>query len=292
MAQGRQAANRAWAIAEEFGARAFGIKSPITTGFGEARNATIERAAGDWILWIDDDEELIWPERLPKYLRANGYDAYAVKQHHYALEPGGIIKTDLPCRLFRNRRGFRFYGLVHEHPELGINQGAGHVLVLPDIAICHNGYVTEAVRRRRFERNLPLMRRDRAANPDRLLGKFLWIRDLSHLNRFELERTGAVSPRMREQAEQAVALWRELIGRGEVRMAVDALPYYSECANLLTGGGIDYRVEIGAHWLGLGDVNGQPSTSLAGQFMNTGDIRVLMSALADERLKPFEGEYL
>ena len=73
---------------------------------------------------------------------------------------------------------------------------------------------------------------------------------------------------------------------------MDALPYYSECANLLTGGGIDYRVEIGAHWLGLGDANGQPSTRLAGQFMNTGDIRLLAAALTEERLKLFEGEYL
>ena len=228
---------RAWALAREFGAEAFAIPSPLRTGFDAARNATIERASGDWALWIDDDEELLWPERLVKYLRDNPYDAYAVAQHHFAVEPGGVIKTDYPCRLFRTGRGFRFFGVVHEHPETGLNQGPGRCLLLPDVAICHNGYMTEDVRRRRFQRNLPLMLRDREQYKDRILGKFLWIRDLAHLNRFEYEHTRAVSPRMRSQAEEAVALWRDLLAQGQVRLAVDALPYYSECAGLVTAGG-------------------------------------------------------
>ena len=187
------AAGRAWQIAEDCGARAFSIASPLSVGFDTVRNTTIERASGDWILWIDDDEEFLWPERLPKYLRDNSYDAYAVKQHHYSVEPGGVLKTDFPCRLFRNRNGIRFHGLVHEHPERGLNQGAGRVLLLPDVAICHNGYVTEAVRRERFLRNLPLMRRDREANAARLLGRFLWIRHLAHLNRFASGRPGGAT---------------------------------------------------------------------------------------------------
>ncbi len=285
---------RAWELARQYGARAFSLASPLAEGFHAARNATIDKAEGDWILWIDDDEELLWPVRLAKYLRDNGYDAYAIKQHHYAVEPGGIIKTDFPCRLFRNRRGFRFHGYVHEHPELGVNKGAGNVLLLPDVAICHNGYVTEEVRRARFQRNLPLMLKDREHNGERLLGRFLWIRDLAHLNRFEYEQSGAVTPEMRARAEEAVALWRGLLADNQVRMAVDALPYYSEAVALLTGGeggGIDCKLELAISRMGLGDV-GDAATGLQGHFMDTRDIQQLTAALLKEKTALVEGKYV
>jgi SAM-dependent methyltransferase len=293
-------AGHAWVLAEQFGATAFALPSPLRTGFAAARNATLERARGDWVLWIDDDEELLWPERLAKYLRDNPYDAYALPQHHFAVEPGGVIKTDYPCRLFRNGRGFAFHGIVHEHPELGLNGGAGRVLLLPDVAICHNGYLTEAVRRERFARNLPLMQRDRAAHPQRVLGRFLWIRDLAHLNRFEAEHaagiptgspTGAVSPAMRARAEEAVTLWRGLLAEGHTRLALDALPYYSECAHLLSGGGIDFTASLGLHFRGLGDASGQPA-SVQGQFLDVADIEALTQALLAEKLEAVKGRYV
>ncbi|HEX9841185.1 MAG TPA: methyltransferase domain-containing protein, partial [bacterium] len=288
--------NLAWALAEAHGATAFALQSPLETGFAAARNATLARATGDWVLWIDDDEELLWPERLAKYLRDNPYDAYAVAQHHFAVEPGGVIKTDYPCRLFRRGRGFAFYGIVHEHPERGFNGGARAVLLLPDVAICHNGYVTEAVRRERFARNLPLMQRDRAAHPQRVLGRFLWIRDLAHLNRFESEHTRSVSPAMRARAEEAIALWRGLLAEGHTRLAVDALPYTSEAARVLAATGaapapIDFQASLGLHCLGLGDASGQPAT-LQGQFLDSADIEALTQALLREKVAAVTGKYV
>ena len=281
----------AWAIAERYGAESFPIESPLETGFAAARNQTLERAWGDWVLWIDDDEVFEWPERLAKYLRPNGYDAYAIKQHHYSVEPEGIIKTDMPCRLFRRREGVKFFGLIHEHPERGLNKGFRHVLLLPDIAICHGGYDTEAIRRQRFHRNLPLMVRDRKINPDRLLGKFLWIRDLAHLNRYALEQGSPVTPRMRLQAEEAIALWRDLLAGGQVRMAVDALPYYSEAVQLIAGDGIDYEVSIGASRAGIGDLNGRSPQPVRGRFIDTDDIHKLTQAMMREKTAIFEEKY-
>jgi 2-polyprenyl-3-methyl-5-hydroxy-6-metoxy-1,4-benzoquinol methylase len=292
---------RAWELAEAHGAAAFALASPLQTGFAAARNATLERAHGDWVLWIDDDEELLWPERLPKYLRDNLYDAYALAQHHFAVEPGGVIKTDYPCRLFRRGRGFSFHGVVHEHPERGYNGGAGAVLLLPDVAICHNGYLTEDVRRRRFARNLPLMQRDRAAHPDRILGRFLWIRDLAHLNRFEAEQTGGGSPlapmggvtaAMRARAEEAVALWRGLLAEGHTRLAVDALPYTSEAARLLAGpGAIDVELGLALHRLGLGDATHAPPP-IQGTFLAQADVEALTAALLREKLGAVTGKYV
>jgi glycosyltransferase involved in cell wall biosynthesis/SAM-dependent methyltransferase len=281
----------AWEIARRFGAEAFAVPSPLVVGFDAVRNLTLQRAWGDWVLWIDDDEVFEWPERLIKYLRPNGYEAYALKQHHYAVEPEGVIKTDYPCRLFRRSEGVRFYGLVHEHPERGLNRGFGQVLLLPDVAICHAGYDTEDVRRRRFHRNLPLMARDRELYPERLLGKFLWIRDLAHLNRYAWEQCGTITEPMRRRAEEAVHLWRDLLARGQSRMAVDALPYYSEAVQLLAGEGIAFQFGLAAGRAGLGDANGHPPQTLFGHFLDTGDIRQLTEALVRERTQLFDERY-
>ena len=181
---------------------------------------------------------------------------------------------------------------MHEHPELGLNEGPGQVLLLPDVAICHNGYLTEEVRRARFQRNLPLMLKDRQRNGERLLGRFLWIRDLAHLNRFEFEQTGGLSPAMRERAEEAVDLWRGLLDDGQVRMAVDALPYYSEAANLLSSGGIECSLQVGIGHRGLGDTGEQPPPLCQGQFLEPGDIERLTTALVREKTALVSGPYV
>lgn len=207
------------------------------------------------------------------------------------MEPEGVIKTDFPCRIFRRASGLRFHGLVHEHPEIALNKGAGRVYLLPDVAICHNGYETEEIRRRRFMRNLPLMLRDRQENPGRILGKFLWIRDLAHLNRYALERGGPIDPKLREHAEECARLWRELLEEGHLRMALDALPYYSEAVGLLQGEGIEFEIGMGAARAGLGDLNGQPVTSMRGRFSGIADIRLLTETMVKHKTAIFEERY-
>lgn len=281
----------AWEIARRYNATSFPLASPLETGFDKARNLTLERAQCEWVLWIDDDEVLEWPQRISKYLRPNGFGAYAIKQHHYAVEPQGILKTDFPCRLFRRKTGVRFYGLIHEHPEKGLNQGLGKVMLLPDVAIAHSGYETEEIRRKRFHRNLPLMNRDRNTYPERHLGKFLWVRDLAHLIRYALEGGEGFSPRLQHYAEEAVALWRTLLNDGHIQMAVDALPYYSQAVELLKGEGIRFEISLGAGMAGIGDSPAQPPPVVGGSFYDTGDIRLLTDSLIREKTTPFEEKY-
>ena len=86
----------------------------------------------DWVLWIDTDERLMDPERVPKYLRANIFNGYSIRQHHFACDTA--FKPDLPVRLFRRGpqggKTMRFFGMIHEHPELGLNEGPGLTVVL------------------------------------------------------------------------------------------------------------------------------------------------------------------
>jgi glycosyltransferase involved in cell wall biosynthesis len=163
-------------IAEQFGAKISRGKSPMEVGFAAARNESLKAATCDWVLWVDADEHFERTENLSRYLRRSLIMGFGIPQHHFSEEPPGILKTDFPCRLFRNHRGVQFFGYVHEHPELTINEGVGKVSLVNDLGIMHFGYVTENIRRERFRRNWPLMVEDFKINPNRVLGQFLWMR--------------------------------------------------------------------------------------------------------------------
>ncbi len=284
---------RAWEIAESFGAQTFPLVTPIKQGFDSARNETIKNATKDWILWIDDDEVFMWPRRMGKYLRRNHINAYMTKQHHFAAEPAGVIKTDLPCRFFRNNRGIEFYGIVHEHPEVELNKGVPNVMLLEDIAITHNGYDTEETRRKRFARNWPLMLRDREKYPTRQLGRFLWVRDLVHIGRYALEKSnGNMTQEVINYAQDAVKLWREFAASNDYRMTTDSLPYYSEAVNWLTQGqGIDFAVSMGSRAFGRATMNGQMPPPLTGKFMSPEDVTLLTKVVLNHQMSTFEGKY-
>lgn len=275
-------------VAEEFGAQVFEIDSPLEIGFDAARNLTIERAVEDWILWIDSDEIFVNGEGLRYYLRDNPYDGYAIKQHHYATEPAALFKTDLPVRIFRNNRGMKFFGIVHEHPEFEFNTGPGKIIVLNDCAIMHTGYYTEEIRRRRFNRNFPLMLRDREKYPERRLGIFLWARDLAHYIKYTLERNGGhITPEIIEQANTIIDTWRVLLKNNDQRMILDGLPYYTEAVKLL-GSGVNYRILVDSAPMGR-EMNG--TRTIEGTFIDTNDIKALTDMLVKNKLSIYEETY-
>lgn len=204
--------------------------SPLEIGFDAARNETLAQACGDWILWLDSDEVIDGVADLFKYLRSNLCDSYAIDQHHFSLDPAGVTKTDHPVKLFRRSLGARFFGVVHEHPEVELNEGIGKVMRLPDVRIGHYGYTNEPTRRGRFARNYDLMVRDRKQYPERKLAKFLWLRDMAQTARLFAE-TGEPE-KFRSAARAGVLAWRELLGVGDLRMIQDGLNYYNELVRM------------------------------------------------------------
>jgi len=282
-------------VAERFGAKVISIESPIEIGFDDARNATIEQATSDWIMWIDDDETLEYPDQLQYYLRPNYYDGYGVQQHHYATEPAALFKTDLPIRLFRNAPDVHFKGFVHEHPtkDKDINEGVGRIWVLPEVSIMHTGYATEAIRRLRFKRNWPLIQKDHLKYPDRHLGKMLWVRDVAHMIKYELERTGGQPfANMHGMAQEIIAGWLELIDLNASRMVVETLPYYSEAVSVLGQGGLYFAF---AHDMIMGGNGNRPNPQaqqISGLFQSGDHIRKLTTMLIDESAKRYEGKYV
>ncbi len=299
----RTTTDRTRRVLEEFrdkhaGHRRFEIidaDSPLEIGFDEARNRTVEAARGDWILWLDGDEDLVYPERLIRYLRNNQYDGYALAQHHMSADPVGILTTDWPVRVFRNEQYLRFKGVVHEHPDDTENPNSGprSPAQLVDLHILHHGYTTEPVRRARFQRNLPLIQEDRRRNPDRILGRMLWIRDLAHLCMFELERSGGrITDEMQRYALEGIREWELLLKDGDkpiaARMVRDSLEFYSTLVRVIGGG---FEVEFQAHFAKHSKANLAAGPKRGGMFLTREHFDKYMKLCVDEQTMKFDSKY-
>ena len=229
---------------------------PWEDDFAAARNRSIEKAMKDWILWIDADEYLLGGDNLAKYLRDNMYNGYVIRQHHHAID--AQFKPDVPVRLFRNGRGVRFFGCVHEHPETELNKGVTPAVILSDVHIIHDGYVTEAVRRRRFLRNLPLLLKDRKRHPNRRLGLVFLARDYIHLARYELEHTrGQMTDKARKYLERAIEIHREHFRSPDDPLHSYSFPLYQSALELL-GEGFDLGYFLALSGEPLRDLGSQP----------------------------------
>jgi glycosyltransferase involved in cell wall biosynthesis/2-polyprenyl-3-methyl-5-hydroxy-6-metoxy-1,4-benzoquinol methylase len=262
----------------------------LKEGFAAARNRTLEHAVGDWILWIDADEELQQPQNLWKYLRPSHHDGYGFPQIHYSCNPAQVLTTDYPCRLFRNRLGIRFYGAVHEHPEIRPGEAIPSGIIKHDVQFLHSGYVDEDTRRKRFERNLPLLIRDREENPGRGLNRFLWLRDTAQALMFEQEQVGGhILEGHKARALEGIKLFAQMIDQDTPRMLVDALPYYSHCV-ATTGAGFEAEVNFSSMVPQAPDL--AVRTSFKGQFHSRDHYFRLTRKIQEEATKHYEDPYL
>jgi 2-polyprenyl-3-methyl-5-hydroxy-6-metoxy-1,4-benzoquinol methylase/glycosyltransferase involved in cell wall biosynthesis len=264
--------------------------SPLEIGFDEARNVTVSRSCGDWILWMDADEEINGAQNLFRLLRPGAFDGYAVAQHHMSQLPAERISTDWPTRLFRRDSGARFFGVVHEHPETQIGKAIPHTFQVSDIAFIHYGYSDEIARRGRFHRNFPLLQKDLQKHPDRVLNKFLYVRDLAQAIAFEGEQTGAVSDGMRSNAQTVISLFDKLIDDNPMlRMTLDAVPYYSTAVAAI-GSGFHAKIAITTK---KDEMPGISATAqVEGFFHSRETYSRLLARIAKETTVNYEGKYV
>lgn len=264
-------------------------KSALRDGFEAARNESIAKASGDWILWVDSDEEVRRPWMLHRLCRPSLHRAYGFAQVHYAVDPDQVLTTDYPCRLFRNRIGVQFYGMVHEHPEQELSKAIPFSIVRPEIKFLHHGYFDEETRRARYERNLPLLMKDVAKyQNDRPLNKFLWLRDIAQSIQFESERTGP-RPEHLERAAQGIRLMEQIAEMPQLKMISDAMPYYSLCV-ATTGDGFDAEMTMQVRHHAAPDL--ASNLSLKGRFHSREFYARLITKFSQESTKHYEDRYL
>ena len=146
-------------VAQRLGARV--IPHAWTDDFAAARNVSLARASGDWILVLDADERLAEEggPRLRALLQGPAdIAAYLLQQRTPTPSSAatGIVRVEWLPRLFRNGLGARYSGAVHECvlPSLAGKGRIAHA----DLVIEHDGYLrsSDAIRNKAI-RNLRIL---------------------------------------------------------------------------------------------------------------------------------------
>ncbi len=150
-------------IAESYGAKVGHFT--WCDDFAAARNASLDLATGDWILWIDADEQVA-PEGGRETLHAG-----LVRPHFggHCLLVSNILDGDRganvylfkPVRLFRRLPEVRFRHRIHEQVLEALGELGLSVAVLPGPGLNHYGYSPEQVQAKdKQARNLRMLRRE------------------------------------------------------------------------------------------------------------------------------------
>ncbi|MFZ5612375.1 glycosyl transferase [Desulforamulus profundi] len=147
-------------IAEQFNAKIYHYN--WDEDFAAARNFSLDKAAGDWILYLDADEELEPDccERLRNLARTDRYEAYFFQIIN--LTDGNDPLKHINVRMFRNKPAYRFEGKLHEQVISSISAGGSTAAVVNSgISILHYGYLAsefiaknKAVRNHRINQRL------------------------------------------------------------------------------------------------------------------------------------------
>lgn len=154
-------------VAARFGARVSDF--PWCDDFAAARNEALRHANGQWIFWLDADDQLddVNRQRL-RTLFAGLQDenaAYLLTCLSLGAAAGELPTRLDQVRLFRNHPQIRWKYRVHEQIVPAI-QAQGGVVKRTDVAIQHTGYQNVGEQRRKLERNLRLSQLEDAERPN------------------------------------------------------------------------------------------------------------------------------
>jgi len=147
-------------IAEELGAHVF--RQKWENDFSKAKNAALDRARGDWVVFLDADEYFDEASVLkvrPFIEKVHGNrNAEGIKCELINIDQdsGKIISSNEILRIFRNSKKIRYINRIHE--ELRKN---GAPLMCADargvLSILHTGY-SAALQAEKARRNLELLK--------------------------------------------------------------------------------------------------------------------------------------
>ena len=166
------------AVAERFADILFDF--PWINDFAAARNAVMDRCAGQWFLAVDSDEyldedisELVY---FLTHKKKQQHDFCTVVQRNYdTFEMDHDYSNFMAVRMARMSTGVRYEGAIHEHWTS--KSGTLAIRPLSKTILHHDGYVglngeKGLVKR---ERNLALIREKLAEDPEHLMTRLQFI---------------------------------------------------------------------------------------------------------------------
>ncbi|WP_281888746.1 TPR domain-containing glycosyltransferase [Paenibacillus sp. YYML68] len=141
--------------------------------FAEARNYGLVHANGEWILWLDADEELGENgEQLRDLALSDEYDLYSFQLNNYygpRVDPNNVIRIAHP-RLFRNGIGLKFRNQIHEAlnvDEIFYQHDRVHRITHTPVILWHYGYLDEFVQdKNKSKRNIQLLEKALSSNKE------------------------------------------------------------------------------------------------------------------------------
>jgi tetratricopeptide (TPR) repeat protein len=146
--------DRSREIARDFGARV--LERAWTGDFAAARNASVDAARGEWVLYVDADETVVAFDRAQ--VERDLVDPHRIC-YTVLFRPGAGYTRYREYRLFRNRPDLRFRGIIHESliPALdALRAREGVEIGASAIALDHRGYGAHAGHK--HARDIPLLR--------------------------------------------------------------------------------------------------------------------------------------
>ncbi|HAG10237.1 MAG TPA: glycosyl transferase family 2 [Desulfotomaculum sp.] len=176
-------------IAAEYGAL---VQSFLwNENFSDARNASLDLATGNWVLFLDADEELTQSSReaLRRVIDDNAVEGYFVKIINYLGNDGWSESCpDLVFRLFRNRRDYRFRGAIHEQIAgviLEKNNQASY-RIAEEIEIIHYGYLDKQIGEKdKKNRNINIIQKELLQDPENRLLRYHYGVELFRAEKYE-----------------------------------------------------------------------------------------------------------
>lgn len=156
-------------IAEEFGARVFSV--PWRDDFSAARNASLEKATGDWILVVDADEYFQdgMAGNIRRVIERYGKEADLLMFLRRELDEdaGKVLLDSYVPRILRRVDGLAYEGAIHEEPRHR-GETIRRMAAVPgdELLMMHTGY-SATLSKAKGERNLALLQKELAGGQPR-----------------------------------------------------------------------------------------------------------------------------
>lgn len=227
--------------------------------FSVARNRSMDAARDlgllgplDYVMWLDGDEVVHNLPRVWAFATGTGpFIGTGIRQWHVQLHQPNFF--DKPVRLFRADKGVRFYGVVHEQPEITMDESILPTLLAEGLEIYHTGYVDHSLRRQKMqERNLPLLKKELggvaagSTHPTRILAYVLAMRDYVNLAMYRVDELGGtkLDSAALSMLKKAVAIYREHGFDDPVsRYHEVSWPFYQQALGIMARAGLEaYQV--------------------------------------------------
>ncbi len=149
-------------IARSFGATV--IDFPWTGSFADARNASIEHATSDWLLFLDADEHMVEGDaaQLRQLARRTWVEGYQLQINNYTGEiDTGDQTVFLAVRLVQHRPEYQWSGRIHEQITASMPNWLGERFQWSPVRLEHYGYLSSIRQGRdKADRNLSLLLAD------------------------------------------------------------------------------------------------------------------------------------